>query len=566
MKFYFYTNKNVLFDFLARNIIAPDSIVKDIKRYRTISSASDHFLFVTHKKLDRKSREWGIAEPEFVYPVTLELSKHENDGQAVLVSKSEAGAEYACARLIEYDPEKHVGAYLLGEIPLSRIEKIYFDTQNDQDVFSRPSPDYWYPKNKYALLPEGFTEELALTVEEEKIVAASGLGREEIISSLRKREKQRAAVLNFINGTKTWQYDRYRFNMDGSMQKLLGLKDEDVSAVLPHYAEAKGTGNDNEEKVCLVGEAQEQGEEFNQKIYNHVRDVLIDQPYDTQKQLELITEILKSILEKIKKECESSGEFKIVQELMRDIWRLISDASDKGPEEIMKGVPESINVLNALLFVVKNPNKYDHFLDALDAYHADLRTKRRAATLWGALNGLYGMPGEGFNKDNQQLWQFIEGFVYAREGKTLPSLAVTMPTVTVEQGVVLGIRLGEERIVTAEEVREVMLAAEHLPDTVYGKLFESAEVDAGSKKKAENKGYAHSVASIDLPEIKKGDVLNADFKKALAQLMKDCKESKPNKDKLFTDYVKDASKFASVFNRGPDFWKRLKATLEKKNA
>ena len=71
MKLYFYTNKNVMFDFLGRSIIAPDRIIKDIKRYRTIATASDCFLFVTHKKLDRKSREQGIAEPEFVYPVTL---------------------------------------------------------------------------------------------------------------------------------------------------------------------------------------------------------------------------------------------------------------------------------------------------------------------------------------------------------------------------------------------------------------------------------------------------------------------------------------------------------------
>ena len=136
MKFYFYTNKNVLFDFLGRNIIAPDPIVKDIKRFRTIATASDFFLFITHKKLDRKSREQGIAEPEFVYPVTLELTEvQENDGRAVLVSKSETALDYILAPLSEYDAEKHIGAYLIGEIPLSRVEKIYFDTQDDQDMF-----------------------------------------------------------------------------------------------------------------------------------------------------------------------------------------------------------------------------------------------------------------------------------------------------------------------------------------------------------------------------------------------------------------------------------------------
>ena len=62
MKFYFYTNKNIMFDFLGRNIIAPDTVVRDIKQYRTIATASDYFLFVTHMRLDRRSREQGIGE------------------------------------------------------------------------------------------------------------------------------------------------------------------------------------------------------------------------------------------------------------------------------------------------------------------------------------------------------------------------------------------------------------------------------------------------------------------------------------------------------------------------
>ena len=269
MKFYFYTNKNILFDFLGRNIIAPDPVVKDIKRYRTIATASDLFLFVTDKKLSRKSREQGIAEPEFVYPVTLELSEiQENDGQAVLVSKGENGQEYILAKLSEYDSEKHIGAYLIGEIPLSRIEKIYFDTQDDQDMFSRPSPDYWYPTDKYALLPEDFSEDLSIELEEEKILAASGLSKDEVLLSFRKREKQRAALLNFVNGTRRWQYDRYAFNMDSSLQQLLELKDEDISTALPHYAEVKDSNN--VEYVCLVNETEEQSTEFNQIIYNYI--------------------------------------------------------------------------------------------------------------------------------------------------------------------------------------------------------------------------------------------------------------------------------------------------------
>ena len=568
MKFYFYTNKNVLFDFLGRNIIAPDPIVKDIKRYRTIATASDYFLFITHKKLDRKSREQGIAEPEFVYPVTLELSEvQENDGRAVLVSKSETALDYILAPLSEYDAEKHIGAYLIGEIPLSRVEKIYFDTQDDQDMFSRPSPDYWYPENKYAILPNDFNEELVIELQEDKILETSGFSKDEIIASFRSREKKRAALLNFVNGTEKWQHDKYVFNMDDSLQQLFGLKDEDIASALPHYAEVKDKGN--VEYICLVGETEEQGTEFNQKIYNYVREALIRQPYNTQKQPELIIEILNVLCEKVTAECKSPVEVNIVRQSFVEIEKMISDDSNKGPEEIMAAIPEPIDVLKALLLVVKNPNRYEVFLEALDVYHVDLLTKRRAAVLWGMLNGLYGMPGEDFNKDNQSLWQFIEAFVYGREKQIVPTLAISAPSSSLENGAVLEIKLKEECIVTAGEIRKAILATpkEKLTSTFYYKLLEAAEVEAGSKKKAENKGYAHNVASLSLPEIKKGDELNATVRKVLEQLVKDCKSSVPNERKLFMDYVENESKFAFVFDMDQRYWKRaFKIVAETKNA
>ena len=568
MKFYFYTNKNVLFDFLGRNIIAPDPIVKDIKRYRTIATASDFFLFITHKKLDRKSREQGIAEPEFVYPVTLGLTEvQENDGRAVLVSKSETALDYILAPISEYDAEKHIGAYLIGEIPLSRVEKIYFDTQDDQDMFSRPSPDYWYPENKYAILPNDFNEELVIELQEDKILETSGFSKDELIASFRSREKHRAAILNFVNGTKKWQHDKYVFNMDDSLQQLFGLKDEDIASALPHYAEVKDKGN--VEYICLVGETEEQGTEFNQKIYNYVREALIRQPYNTQKQPELIMEILNVLCEKVTAECKSPVEVNIVRQSFVEIEKMISDDSNKGPEEIMAAIPEPIDVLKALLLVVKNPNRYEVFLEALDVYHVDLLTKRRAAVLWGMLNGLYGMPGEDFNKDNQSLWQFIEAFVYGREKQIVSTLAISAPDSLLKNGAVLGIRLKEECIVTAGEIRKAILATpkEKLTSTFYYKLLEAAEVEAGSKKKAENKGYAHNVASLSLPEIKKGDELNATVRKVLEQLVKDCKSSVPNERKLFTDYVENESKFAFVFDMDQGYWKRaFKIVAETKNA
>lgn len=569
MKFYFYTNKNIMFDFLGRSIIAPDVIVKDIKRYRTIGTVSDNFLFVTHKKLNRKSREQGIAEPGFVYPMTIELSElQDKDGRAVLVSRNDEVINYAAASLKDYDPETHIGAYLIGEIPFSRVEKIYFDTKDDMDMFSRPSPDYWYPTNKYALLPaDEFSEELSITPDEAAIESAIEMSSTDIIRELQGRERQRAGLLNFINGTKKWQHGRYIFNVDSSLLQLFGISDDMISPLLPHYLENRD--KDNIEYISFYRNFADPSKEFNQTIYNHVYEVLSEQPYNTQKQPDLIKDILNQICEKITGDCEKTQEKGIVRRAITEIEKLASDAGSKSPEEIMALIPEPVDMLKALMFVAKNPNRYELFLEALGAYHADVLTRRRAMVLWGTLNGLYGMPGEDFEKDNQSLWQFIEAYVYGNITDGMPSLSVCMPDVSIKNGTLLGIVLKEERIVTAGEIREAILAMqkEKLTTAFYNKLFEAAESEAGSKKKAENKGYAHSIATIALSEIKKGDELNPATRKVLEQLLKDCKTSIPNKDKLFRDYVENEKKFAYVFDLDQAYWKRaFKILPEKKNA
>ena len=346
--------------------------------------------------------------------------------------------------------------------------------------------------------------------------------------------------------------------------QLFALKEEIVTSVMPHYKEEKNSST--QEYLSLVDEEPVPDNEINQKMYDHIRDVLMSQPYNTKKQPEMILEVLNIICEKIISECKTPNEKKAVNSSIAEIQKLVSDTSDKGPEEIMAGIPEPIDVLKALLFVVKNPNRYEVFQDSLEAYHADQVTKRRAAVLWGTLNGLYGMPGEGFEKDNQQLWQFIEANIYSHEKDTVPTLAVISPQVTLNNNAVLGMVLKEERIVTASEVRSLILSLpkDRLNKAFYNKLFNAAEVEFGSKKKAEKKGYAQSVASVSIPEIKKGDVLNINTRKILEQLIKDCKSTMPEEEKLFADYVENEKKFAFVFELDPNFWKKAFMTVVEK--
>ena len=557
MKFYFYVNKNIMFDFLGLNLIAPNAVVNDIKGYRTISTAADSFLFVTHLKLDRKTRERGIAQPEFVYPVTLEISDiSSGDGMAVLVEKTDDGYEYSYESVCRYNPEIHIGACLIGEIPLSRVEKIYFDTEEDELAFSRPSPDYWYPVHKFAILTDDFNTALEFIPEEERISGTLSEKTEEIVASIKKRERLRAGILNFFNGTKNWQYGKYEFNVDSSLQNMLEISDDELSSVITHYKEARAEGK--HEEIELLGRNENIGKNYNQLVYDSIRDVFLSRVHNVRMTPDKIPQLLDNIEGKIVSFLDKPDEIKMIHMVMSEIKNMISGSSDKNPEDICRLIPDAVDVLKALTFTVKNPDKYEVFLEGLQVYHADVITKRRAAVLWGFLNGLYGVPGSGFNKDNEKLWQFAEAYSQGLCQNCRITLMAEMPDNIFDGKSILGIELKEKRIVTAAEARDRLLA---MPPgkhgrAFYNKLFDAAQKDCGSKKKAENKGYVYYAASVCLPEIKAGDRLDKNTKKLLETLLKDCRNSVPDKEKLFHDYIENENKFEEIFRLDPEFWIR----------
>ncbi len=564
MNFYLYINKNLLFDFLSRNLIAPDAIVKDISRNRTIATASDSFLFVTAQKLNRKSRERGIASTEFVCPITLELSNlQKEDGEAILVNQKDGVYSYSLGNLCDYDSQKHVGAYLIGEIPFSRVQRIYFDTLDDMKMFFRPSSDYWYPTEKYEILPDDFRDELSIVAEETKMLKECGKDAryvENVLSEIRVREKKRAALLNFVNATYQEQQDGYAFNIDACLRKLFGLSIEEINKALPHYKE----NQNSEENLELLIVNKMKSKVQNQCVFNQLAELFLDKPYNIDKQFGLIIDLLENFL------ASTSGKVnKDIEKIIKDIERFISDDFSKDFEEILASI-KKIDVLKALMFVVKNPNDYDFFLRSLEVYHADLLTKRRASVLWGYLNALNGMPGKGFNKDNVLLWQFIEWKVLDKDAEV--SLSVSKPAMNIVENKLLGITLNEEKIITIADIRKMILEMpkEKISSDWYEKILKVAEKNCGGKKKAEKKGYYFLEISDSL-HVSKGDRFYGDkitdIAKLVDKLREDCKKLKIAKEKLFEDYIENEDGFETVFNADPLYWKdQLKVILENKNA
>lgn len=568
MGLYLYTNLNVMFEYLERNLIAPDSIVHEPHGYRTIGTASAHCLFVTHHRLNRTARMQGMG-PGYEYPITLEISDPvPGDGTAILVTTGPDGTSYHAAPLTEYDEAACVGAFVVGEIPWSRVEIVYFDTKDDQIGFVRASSDYWYPEDRYAILPGTFTEEWSFESDDDALLAAldaAGIVPDAVRQGICDRERMRAGVLGAVNGTAPWQMGEYRFSVDPVLQRLLGVNDAAIGEALPHYAESIAVADARAvEGLSLFGtntsehvdgqNAEMTAGEMNQQIYDAIIQVLRRTELDHHRTPVAMTSVLQEIKDAFIAKSQDPNVSSLVSGGISAISALITGESDRTPEEIARTCPISVDVLSALLYVAKNPNSYEDFIRSLEVYRADQRTQRRAMALWGELNGLYGVPGEGYHKDNRALWQFIESYA-AEISCAGGTLFVTRPDVTIVDGKLLGIEVVEERMVTPEDIRQVIrtMPRGRLDARFYAKLLEAVSV----RKKAKRKDYTQCVASVDLGEIHKGTVLTDDILKRLKQLIEDSKDKNavPDRERLYADYVEDEQVFAKVYAVDPEYWK-----------
>lgn len=556
MPFYLYSNKNSVFNYLSRNFIACESIIPEISGNRTISTHCDNFLFVTHKKLSRTAREFGLSTPQEVHPVTLEIENiprgELSEQEVVLVRFNGQEFQYSLSKWSEYDSSVDVGALVLGAIPLSCISGYLFDNEKEKDSFDRPSPDYWYPHNKFGLLPEGFTEEIQFNISEGDVVEQTGIEIQQLETETRALEKRQAALLNLFNTTQDWQYGKYRLNIDAYLQSIVSINDSDIQERIPNYTQIKNS--DNREELDLVNSVYSMDALDNQKLFAIFFDYFVAANYGDQHSSDFFSECFQNALAKIGDQGENTS---TIRAIMNEIEMLIRGDSSKSIDEIIARIPPAIDALKALLFVGKNPDNYDHFVNSLEKYQVDVVSARRASVLWSALNGLKGMPGTGHNKDNQRLWQFVEWWSTGRISIPNYSFQVEKPEIISSNGELLGIKLNSEEVITFDEIYATIQAdQDKLSTDALEKVAKAAEKKLGKKGFAEG-GYLQVFANNDLRQIQKGEVLVAADEAILAALLKCFRAPKLNREKLLQDWVKPNRNFKYVYDQDQEYWKTI---------
>lgn len=449
---YLYADEVLARRFFSRNLVAPRSVLFSASGAPPpLSFLHPDSLFVTHLSVSPENRNLGDGLASGMrFPVTLEIQTAKAlDGNRpiLLVEKAgKGGLAVAPGTWNDYDKKKHVGAFLFGEIPLARVKSLWFETAEDAERFPTPSPDFWFPKEKIKVFPKRMSGASPLGDEQSVLdLAASAQDRFRMAGErLRAREKIRAAMLLFVHGTRDWSIGDWKTGVDAALQRFAGLGDGAVSKAVPGWSAIVAASTSTSDDT-LPWEKDAKGSDSGpDRLYRASFAFLAKQAYrigggGARTAAEMVSE-LRTIAEE---EPSFSRELDAVA-------RFLAAPTD-GPNlpQLLAELSSSAPICTALLMLSRTPNDVGELLKSIEVYRVGQCAARQALVLWGALNGLHGVPGKGCGKDNETLWAFVEAKAASAVEDTDVSLVPASPP---EKTVLKGKRLLDSHDLRKDEI------------------------------------------------------------------------------------------------------------------
>lgn len=385
-KYYIYCSNNQAYHALINNSIMAKSVMREDFRSDSASYFSKDYLFVTKSVLPYELRYAGIAES--YYAVTLEIEDVESLIPAILVIRDDKGSINLTGerRLNDYDSvEGCVGAFVCGEIPISYLSAILFESEEQKASFKKSSTDLWFPEELHKVFSaeatdEGITIEL-LTCAAEKVDAVL---QEEEATKIRKnvvnRNRIKAALYYAIDATTDWNMGAVRGNIDSTMMRFLdkgkcleGL----VEKCFKNILKVDGVSFDafvNITDMVLEGEQEDINKRFFQLI---IKTLLDDTIIRTKLSQETFNAIGQGCID------YSGDERSDVVVAMHTIVKYLTSNMD--PDEAMRLIGK-YNVLRAFMVFMDQPENADFLKRA--ATKLSQTERRYAYIMYGILNGM----------------------------------------------------------------------------------------------------------------------------------------------------------------------------------
>lgn len=557
MKLYFYCSSGSLLEYFTINKIVCNDYLskKNRKVIPSLGLASSKFLFLTPQKLEQQCRMVGFEKDYTEIGAVLEISITEEDAKniEVLVVDKEGVVAESYSKVSEL-PEEYLGIFVMGEISFSYVTSIIFDNDNAKDDIYRPSKDLYFPEHLYSVVDDSFID----VIDTDKLFETAKLLDErsvelDVVTSIIKRNKITAIVLNTILETKAWPFGtKHKANFDDITAQLLGVSEKLDDLTEGMYSKLK-----DEELIDEI--LQKIDSEDNVKsfalFFKSLISELIPMVSGTfaQEEFDAIKDkIMASLSDKY-----NEAQIREIENKLRLIEELVYGTSNIGLEKLLSELPEQYAVLKALIFFLRSPQSALKLADGLSVYKAEPDTCRYAWIMFSALNGIEPISAE--KTGNAYIMNIAER--KAMEMISVEHMIGALSTENIpEEKLVLTI----EEQVSAELVRELLLSDEYadkISDLI--KLFASNKVLAkGFKDK--NYKMIKNPFTVKLPE---GDyIAQTEAEDIVAKIQEAIKKAKPQYDteKFLADYIADEKSFSVLYKKDEDFWKRIYKNRNKK--
>lgn len=405
---YFYSNTNTLRSCLAHGSILCNACLGEHVHQRTLGNYSESTLFLTHLRLKPGISRIGLEEASNLYPVILAIRLLKDSGLSLPAHLLSVEGKLEQGDLMLYDPKHHVGAFVLGELPLSLVEAFLFEAKKDRDAFYDPSPNLWFPETLYRLAGKEFKETLDI-----QLVTESGLTLDKQLHSqdseamwlkvVQSREKLKAVALMCME-TACSLVGEEQVNIDALTLRLLGLDRSEVLLPLPQRIRNNlelHLTPDDEDILSVLNEedvinSREENHRLNGRIFSVCYHYLLEGKRAFKPDSSKVLQLIDNIYNQISPEEKLSESAKKLPATLEAARRFFTGAIDVSFRTTLGDVPRDLPAFTGMLMVLKSgyERRLDHFVGEMDSFGLRRGQKRCAWLLYAALNGLNDFNGQ----------------------------------------------------------------------------------------------------------------------------------------------------------------------------
>lgn len=420
-KYYIFCNNNQVYHALAHNSIMCQAFKPGDYGVVTTSFMAENAIFVTEGKVCKELLYLGSSD--VYYPTVLEIDDGCGEGgdaspipaRKVLMDGDVVSLSENLIPLNQCrDDDGCIGAFIYGEIPLCYLSRILFWDDNDMRNFRKSSPDLWFPQDLFARMDGGepnchLTKEVLTFASSE---ADSFLTLEDI-ASIRKsvlvRDKEKAAAYYMVEGTKDWNCNGIRTNVDGALIRLLdgdGHVLEDAAKMGAHEVADKSSTFDTNSFLAKQDSALEAGEDSLQNvILVKIKELLLantENPFVDQDLFRLMAQSIKSVFIE-KKELDG------ISEGLKAINDYVYLRTEYDWDATLNNLGES-SVLRSLLVFLNQSRNIDFLRNVCEDVPQEER--RYAYMMFGWYHGMASV--DGAMKCNRQLERRLSDIVVSQ--------------------------------------------------------------------------------------------------------------------------------------------------------